>query len=215
MACSGSSSQAGRRIPSATPGGGEAKGDPMTVLMERPGEYVRIERGETPPVRRFALMVDRAPDAAQARDLEPAAVVLWDPGSGTVRLGLHWPAWSLTEAVVGAVRAVEATGLRVLRVDADDWVTAGDVARRIGRSRETVRLWAAGRMGPGGFPPPLNPGRDTTFYSWAEVHAWLRHRGGLDLPDDEPVLVAANLVVQLRALLRRVPRARALLRLLS
>jgi hypothetical protein len=192
-----------------------ARGDPMTVLMEPPGEYVRVERGEMPPVRRFALVVDRAPDPAQARDLEPAAVALWDPGSGTVRLGLAWPAWSLTEAVVAAVRAVEATGLRVLRVDADDWVTAGEVARRIGRSRETVRLWAAGRMGPGGFPPPLNPGRDTTFYSWAEVLAWLRHRGGLDLPDDEPVLAAANLAVQLRALMRRVPRARALLRLLS
>jgi hypothetical protein len=187
----------------------------MTVLMERPGQYVHVERGEMPPARRFTLVVDRAPDPAQVRDLEPAAVVLWDPGSGTVRLWLDWPAWSLTEAVVDAVHAVEATGLRVLRVDADDWVTAGDVARRIGRSRETVRLWAAGRMGPGGFPPPLNPGRDTTFYSWAEVLAWLRHRGGIDLPDDEPVLAAANLAVQLRALMRRVPRARALLRLLT
>jgi hypothetical protein len=187
----------------------------MTVLMERPGKYVRIERGEMPPVRRFALMVDRAPDPAQVRDLEPAAVVLWDSGGGTVRLGLAWPAWSLTDAVVAAVHAVEATGLRVLRVVADDWVTAADVARRIGRSRETVRLWAAGRMGPGGFPPPLNPGRDTTFYSWAEVLTWLRHRGGLHLPEEEPVLAAANLVVQLRALLRRVPRAQVLLRLLT
>jgi hypothetical protein len=192
-----------------------AKGDPMTVLMERPGKYVRIERGEMPPVRRFALMVDRMPDPAQLRDLEPAALVLWDPGSGSVRLWLDWPAWSLTEAVVAGVRAVEATGLRVLRVDAHDWVTAGDVAQRIGKSRETVRLWAAGRMGPGGFPPPLNPGRDTTFYSWAEVLAWLRHRAGLDLPDEEPVLAAANLAVQLRTLMRRVPQAPALLRLLS
>jgi hypothetical protein len=187
----------------------------MTVLMERPGKYVRVERGEMPPVRRLALMVDRPPDPAQARDLEPAAVVLWDPGSGTVRLRVAWPAWSLTEAVVAAVHAVEATGLRVLRVDADDWVTVADVARRIGRSRETVRLWAAGRMGPGGFPPPLNPDRDTTFYSWAEVLVWLRHRAALDLPDEEPVLAAANLAVQLRVLLRRVPRAQVLLRLLT
>lgn len=187
----------------------------MTVLMERPGEYVRIERGGLPPVRRFALVVDRVPDGAQARALEPAAVPLWDPGSGTVRLWLDWPARSLTEAVVAGVRAVEATGLRVLRVDANDWVTAGDVAQRVGKSRETVRLWAAGRMGPGGFPPPLNPGRDTTFYSWAEVLSWLRHRAGLDLPDDEPALAAANLAVQLRTLMRRVPQAGELLRLLS
>jgi hypothetical protein len=187
----------------------------MTVLMERPGDYVRIERGEMPPVRRFALVVDRLPTAAERRALEPAALALWDPASGAVRVWLDWPAWSFTEAVVAGIRAVEAAGLRALRVDADDWVTVGDVAQRIGRSRETVRLWAAGRMGPGGFPPPLNPGRDTTFYSWAEVLPWLSHRMGFDLPDEEPVLAAANLALQLRTLMRRVPQARALLHLLT
>jgi hypothetical protein len=119
------------------------------------------------------------------------------------------------EAIVAGVRAVEATGLRVLRVDADDWVTLGDVAQRVERSRETVRLWALGRMGPGGFPPPLNPGRDTTFYSWAEVSRWLRVSMGLPLPEEEPALVAANLAVQLRALMPRVPQARSLLQLLT
>ena len=38
---------------------------------------------------------------------------------------------------------------------------------------------------------------------------------GFDLPDDDPTLAAANLAVQLRALLPRVPRACALIALLS
>jgi hypothetical protein len=104
------------------------------------------------------------------------------------------------------VRDLEAEGLRPARVDAGDWVTLADIGARVGRSRENVRLWAVGRYGPGGFPPPLNPGCDTTFYSWAEVSVWLRERMGFDLPDDEPVLTAMNLALQLRRLAPRVTR---------
>jgi len=182
----------------------------MTSLMERPGDYQRIERGELPPVRRFAVVVDRVPDAAQVRELGPTAIVLWDPGVAWVRVWFDWPAPSMAQAVAGAVRLLERVRLRALRVDVSDWVTVGDVAQRIGRSREAVRLWIVGRVGPGGFPPPLNPGCDTTFYSWAEVLPWLRGAMRLDLPAEEPVLAAANLALQLRALLPRVPYARAL-----
>ena len=187
----------------------------MTVLMQPPARYVQVDRGEMPPPRGFVLVVDRVPTAEELRELGSGAIVLWDPKVGAVRLWLEWPAWSMTEAVMGGLRAVAAAGLEALRVDADDWVTVGDVAQRIGRSRETVRLWSIGRLGPGGFPPPLNPGRDTTFYSWAEVLPWLRHRMGFELPDDEPALAAANLALQLRRLMRRVPHARELLRLLT
>jgi len=186
----------------------------MTVLMERPGDYARVGGGELPPVRRFALVVDRMPGAAALRSLGPAAMVLWDPGTATVRVRFDWPAPTLVEAVVAGVRAVERAGLRALRADADDWVTAGDIAARVGRSRETVRLWAVGRLGPRGFPPALNPGRDTTYYSWAEVSMWLRGRMCFDLPDEQPVLAAANLALQLRVLLPRVSRSRSLLDLL-
>src|SRR5688572_800283 len=65
--------------------------DQMTVVMERPARYTRVERGEMPPVRRFALMVDHAPDAAQLRELAPAPLVSWDQGFGGARLWLDWP----------------------------------------------------------------------------------------------------------------------------
>jgi hypothetical protein len=128
------------------------------------------------------------------------------PRDGISAIVVRRTAPDLTEAVASAVHDVEAAGLRPLRVAADDWVTLADIAARIGRSREIVRLWSTGRQGPGGFPPPLNPGRDTSFYSWAEVCPWLRRRMGYELPDDEPVLVAMNLTLQLRRLAPRLGR---------
>lgn len=186
----------------------------MTVLMERPGRYVHIGGGELPPLRRFVLLVDRPPDDAQVRALGPAAVHLPEPGGRPVRIRFDWPAPTPAEGVTAGIRAVEAVGLRVLRVDVDDWVTVSDIAHRVGRCRETVRLWTTGAVGPGEFPPPANPRRDTTFYSWAEVLPWVRTRLGLDLPDEDPALVAANLMVQLRALLPRVVNGRPMVDLL-
>jgi hypothetical protein len=103
------------------------------------------------------------------------------------------------DAILDCVRRCEVAGLGPLRLCAGDWVTLQDVADRIGRSREAVRLWSIGRNAPGGFPPPLNPGSKTEFYSWAEVAPWLRHKG-LDIPHVEPILAAMNLALQLRHL---------------
>ncbi|HWG99542.1 MAG TPA: hypothetical protein VNV66_09510 [Pilimelia sp.] len=187
----------------------------VTVLMEAPGDYAPVDRGAFASVRQFVLVVDRPPAPAQLRRLGGAGPVRWDPGSAAVGIRFEWPAGALAEGIVAAVRRVEATGLRAVRVDTRDWVTLGDIARRVGRSRETVRLWALGRLGPGRFPPPLNPGRDTSFFSWAEVLTWLRERLGLALPEEEPVLVAANLALQLRALAPRVRRIETLCELLG
>lgn len=184
------------------------------LLRERPPEYVRVAQGRLPPLRQFVLVVDRLPDRAQLDLLPGAPRLLREPGDAVVRIRFDWPARTVADAVVGAVREVEALGIRAVRVDARDWVTLQDIADRIGRSRETVRLWSLGRMGPGAFPPPLNLGRDTAFYSWAEVLAWLRARVGVSLPEEEPVLAVANLVLQARALAPRVERVEALCGLL-
>jgi hypothetical protein len=120
----------------------------------------------------------------------------------------------LVEALVTAVRDVEAIGLRAVRVGERDWVTLGEVAERVGRSREIVRLWAIGRHGPGRFPPPLNPGRSTSFYSWTEVARWLSRELGYQLPQADPALRAASLVLQLRALAPRVRRLDVVIALL-
>ncbi len=117
-------------------------------------------------------------------------------------------AGTLAAAIHGAVTELEAHGLRPVRVDAQDWVTLEGIAARIGRAREVVRLWVCARVGPGGFPAPLNPGCRTLFYSWLEVEGWLAatgHLSGVVRADaDGPVLAAANLALQLRWLAPRV-----------
>jgi hypothetical protein len=152
----------------------------------------------------FGLVVDWHPSPAQRRALPAGVAVSAGPGTAGARIEFLCPAASLGEAVSVGVSAVEEVGLRALRVDAADWVTFQTIADRVARSRETVRLWSLGRLGPDGFPPPLNPGQETSFFSWAEVLVWLRGRRGLDLPEEEPVLAAANLVLQLRALMPRL-----------
>jgi hypothetical protein len=131
------------------------------------------------------------------------------PGSSRVPVDLGGDPY---EALLRALRACEAAGLSPARVDADDWVTLGDVGARLGASRETVRLWAAGRCGPGGFPPPLNPGRETRFFSWVEVAAWLRTYRGHPADPGEPVLAAMNLALQLRRMAPDISRLDAVLR---
>jgi hypothetical protein len=134
---------------------------------------------------------------------------------GFGRIRADYPAPDLGAAVLRAIRAVEAAGLRAVRVDSGDWMTLGDIGARLGRSREIVRLWSTGRQGPGGFPPPHNPGKDTSFFSWAEVAPWLRTRMRYDLPDEEPVLAAMNLALQLRDLMPRLANTAAVLSLLD
>ena len=159
-------------------------------------------------LQEFVLVVAGVPGNAVLRSCEGLAPASgFREGVGAVMVRRDAP--DLAEAVTAAVRDVESAGLRPVRVAAGDWVTLADVAARIGRSREIVRLWSVGRQGPGGFPPPLNPGCDTSFYSWAEIVQWLRRRMGYELPDEEPVLVAMNLTLQLRRLAPRISAMQA------
>lgn len=154
-------------------------------------------------VREFVLVVDRVPSRTQRDAIVAGAAgleVRSDPWRGIGRIVVAREASSLLAAVVVAVRDVEAVGLRAMRVEDAGWVTLAEVADRIGRARETVRLWSIGKVGPGGFPPPVNPTGSTSFYSWVEVAGWLRERLGLDLPPVESARMAANLALQLRAL---------------
>jgi hypothetical protein len=81
---------------------------------------------------------------------------------------------SATEAIVGAIGQVEEVpGIVVRRVEPDELVTMAEIAERLGRSRESVRLLAAGRRGDGSFPPPFAPFRGRSrLWRWADVAAW-------------------------------------------
>ena len=92
-------------------------------------------------------------------------------------------AGSYAQALSAALRQVGAAGAtvrHVLEVDETGQprpglVSLADIARRIGRTREYIRLLACGKRGPGDFPSP-HRGSAPALYVWADVVEWLtRH----------------------------------------
>lgn len=80
------------------------------------------------------------------------------------------------DAVISAIVDLEQAGIgaRVLRVEADDdWLTASEIAARVGRSRQSIALLARGERGPGDFPTAVARRRSSNpLWSWSEVEAW-------------------------------------------
>ncbi|CAN5143729.1 DNA-binding protein [soil metagenome] len=101
---------------------------------------------------------------------------------------------SFIEAVVSAIRAISSVpGLRVRRLEPDDLVTAADIAQRLGRTRESVRLLVSGERGDGGFPAPVShTQRRNRIWRWSDVVAWAN-------PDDAHAIAMARLVAAINA----------------
>ena len=78
--------------------------------------------------------------------------------------------------LLSAIHDVEGAdiGARVLRVtEDDDWLTASEIAKRVGRTRQSIGLLVRGDRGPGGFPAPVaRHGSPNPLWSWADVEAW-------------------------------------------
>lgn len=114
---------------------------------------------------------------------------------------------TLASAVSSAFSEVESVpGMRVLRVEPDDLVTAAVIAERTGRSRESVRLLITGKRGPGGFPAPVAwIDAKSKVWQWSEVAEWFRDRLGEDVAGSEGAsfIAALNAALELRS---RAPR---------
>jgi hypothetical protein len=91
---------------------------------------------------------------------------------GAVYVSFDRASQSLASAVVRAIRDVQKLGLGVDRIIADELVSASDVAARINRSRESVRLLIEGERGPGDFPPPAEVVGKQRFWRWRDVDRW-------------------------------------------
>lgn len=81
---------------------------------------------------------------------------------------------TFADAVSSAIRDVESVeGIEVRRVEPDDLVTLSEIAERLGRTRESVRLLAAGERGRGDFPAPVSHLRSRfRFWRWSDIAAW-------------------------------------------
>jgi predicted DNA-binding transcriptional regulator AlpA len=148
-------------------------------------------------------------------DGEPDLDALYEAGCDDATFGevddVHYAefarqASSLADAVLSAIHDVESVGcLRALRVEPDDLVTAAEIAKRLGRTRESVRLLIAGRRGSGDFPPPVSHLRSRTrLWRWSDVAAWAKQL----TPEQEHearLLATANAVLELRNQGRTLP----------
>lgn len=112
----------------------------------------------------------------------------------TVYLEFDRHASGFLEALVSAIGdAHRIPGARVAHVEPDALVTASEIADRIGRTRESVRLLAKGARGPGGFPQPISGagGRRIRLWRWSEVAQWLAAHGIWSGGLDEAQAIAA------------------------
>ncbi len=95
---------------------------------------------------------------------------------GLLYLEFSRSANSLEDAIISAINDVRKAriGAEVLRVDECNLVTASEIARRIGRSRQLVHQYMNGMRGPGGFPPPECHLTDLApLWAWCAVSYWL------------------------------------------
>jgi hypothetical protein len=149
-----------------------------------------------------------------------------DDATFGTRCGVHFArfhraAASAIEAIISAIQGIEGAGvgLRAVRVEPDELVTTGEIAGRAGLSREAIRLYAQGKRGPGGFPPPVaGLHQKSPLYRWSDVAAWLdRARRGSRWPDrtEADSIAFVNAVLELRRLAPSVPDAAAAIRRLN
>tara|TARA_B100000315_G_scaffold151835_1_gene140635 strand:- start:4642 stop:5202 length:561 start_codon:yes stop_codon:yes gene_type:complete len=101
----------------------------------------------------------------------------------TVILDFDRAAKNLIHAIASAVKDVQSTGARVIRVEPDPLVSVSDIAERIDASRQAVSLWTLGKRGPGKFPAPVvRVNSDTPLWDWTGVARWLYINDKLDDP---------------------------------
>jgi hypothetical protein len=114
-------------------------------------------------------------------------------------------------AVISAledIRPVE--GVSVTRVEVEQLVTASEIARRLGRSRQSVQQLIAGTRGPGGFPNPVDWVLGARLWSWPAVAAWTSEARGMSpapSPADAEFVAALNGALQMRRHIDRMDEA--------
>ncbi len=153
-------------------------------------------------------------------EIEDASLMGPD-GDGSFLLEFDRRSTSLPRALATALGELLKVlpGAIVLRVEEDDLATMADIAKRAGRTPESIRLLVAGRRGPGGFPPAA--GRldaRTKLWRWADVAKWFDDILGEPLADtsESAFLRAFNDALEIRQLADRLgkPQRQAVARAL-
>ena len=136
-----------------------------------------------------------------------------DDATASIQYGLLYlefsrVAKSFKDAILSAIKDVRAAGIgaEVFRVDECNLVTAAEIARRIGRTRQLIYQYIIGVRGPGGFPPPechLTEG--SPLWAWCAVSYWLAQNDILKPEDgwNAEVVAAINNLLEAERQKRR------------
>ena len=113
--------------------------------------------------------------------------------NGAAYVDIDREADSFRDAALSAITEVESVGLRVERVEPGDFVTAAEIARRSGRSRESIRQLIGAERGPGSFPPPVSSVTTRSpLWRWSDVAAWLAQQKMLPAEEVDRALFTAS-----------------------
>jgi len=105
---------------------------------------------------------------------------------------------SIDEAIVSAVKGVEAAGAQVDRVEPDPLVSLADIAARTGMTRAAMTQYSKGQRGKD-FPPPVaRVTSDSPLWDWATVAKWLfQHKKiSRDTAMEAEAMRAANAAIE-------------------
>jgi hypothetical protein len=156
-------------------------------------------------------------DADPGTYLEEVADALIDAGCDdatfSVRRGVPHAEFTrrgddFADVVLSALDDVRAVaGVDVVRVEVEQLVTASEIARRLGRSRQSVQQLIAGTRGPGGFPEPADWVRGARLWSWSAVESWTTEALSTSTaprPADMEFIAALNGAIQMRRHMNRL-----------
>jgi len=144
-------------------------------------------------------------DATFARERDGSVVAYFDREADTPEA-----------AVLAAITDIENTNAdaRVIKVATDDdWLTATEIAQRVGRTRQNIGQLLHGIRGTGDFPKPVaRQGSTNPLWSWADVEQWFERYEPDAVPAHGPRLSAdflaeVNNRLDLRERLRYSPNA--------
>jgi hypothetical protein len=110
---------------------------------------------------------------------------------------------SLPAAVVSALQDLVSVLPEAdpIRVENDRLVTIAAIARRLGRSHESVRLYSRNKRGPGNFPAPVGKLDDkTAVWDWGDIAQWWEQAHGepVEGTADSAFLTIVNCALEMR-----------------
>jgi len=110
---------------------------------------------------------------------------------------------TFADAVLGAIKDLQRVfpEAELIQVEPDALTTISGIAKRLGRSHESVRLLGQGKRGPGNFPKAASaPDSTPQVWRWHEVVDWFEKEMDVRVPEGENAkfLAMINDILRLR-----------------